>query len=143
MTRVPPAPAGRTGSFLRFLDRFEETLIAFLIAMSTMIIFVAVMQRYGLSMTASLAQWAKAQGFDWLAVAARWLFSVLRSFRFTLGAGARHLHDGVDGRSSAPPMASGPEFTSASMCWSTSLERRAPALSHSYLAFSAACCSRR
>ena len=51
--------------------------------MSTIIIFVAVLQRYGLSATASLAQWAKAQGFDWLAVAARWVFSLLKSFRFT------------------------------------------------------------
>jgi TRAP-type C4-dicarboxylate transport system permease small subunit len=75
--------SGRLATALHVLDRIEEILIAFLIAMSTIIIFLAVVQRYGLSGTASLMQWSKAQGLDWLAVAARWLFSVLKSFRFT------------------------------------------------------------
>lgn len=75
--------SGRLAAALRVLDRLEEILIAFLIAMSTIIIFVAVLQRYGLSSTASLAQWSKAQGIDWLAAVARWLFSLLRSLRFT------------------------------------------------------------
>ena len=75
--------SGRLATALHVLDRLEEILIAFLIAMSTIIIFLAVVQRYGLSSTASLVQWSKAQGLDWLAAAARWLFSVLKSFRFT------------------------------------------------------------
>jgi C4-dicarboxylate transporter DctQ subunit len=74
---------GRFAAALRVLDRLEEIVIAFLIAMSTIIIFVAVLQRYGISSAASLMHWSKAQGIDWLAAVARWLFLVLKSFRFT------------------------------------------------------------
>lgn len=75
--------AGRFATALRILDRLEETLIAFLIAMSTIIIFVAVLQRYGISSAASLLHWSKAHGIDWLAAVARFLFVTLKSFRFT------------------------------------------------------------
>jgi TRAP-type C4-dicarboxylate transport system permease small subunit len=75
--------SGRFATALRVLDRLEEILIAFLIAMSTIIIFVAVLQRYGISSAASLMHWSKAHGIDWLAAVARFLFVTLKSFRFT------------------------------------------------------------
>ena len=75
--------SGRFAAALRVLDRLEEILIAFLIAMSTIIIFVAVLQRYGISSAASLMHWSKAHGIDWLAAVARFLFVTLKSFRFT------------------------------------------------------------
>ena len=53
---------------LRLLDRLEEAIIAFLIAAATLIIFVAVVHRYGLSSTAKFLGFANAM--DWPAVAA-------------------------------------------------------------------------
>ncbi len=68
---------------LRLLDRLEETIIAVLIAAATALIFVAVLQRYGLSNAAALAAWARAHGFDWLAAGAKHLFLALNSVRLT------------------------------------------------------------
>jgi TRAP-type C4-dicarboxylate transport system permease small subunit len=68
---------------LRLLDRIEEILIGALIAAATALIFVAVVQRYGLSNSAALMGWAKAHGIDWLAAVAKWLFLTLNSVRLT------------------------------------------------------------
>jgi TRAP-type C4-dicarboxylate transport system permease small subunit len=68
---------------LRLLNRLEETIIAVLIAAATILIFVAVVQRYGLSNAAALAGWAKAQGLDWLASLAKGLFHVINAVRLT------------------------------------------------------------
>jgi C4-dicarboxylate transporter, DctQ subunit len=75
--------AGKRAKYLRSLDRLEETIIAVLIAASTLLIFVAVVQRYGVSNAAHLAGWAKAQGLDWLVTFAKGLFHVLNSVRLT------------------------------------------------------------
>src|SRR6187399_1587807 len=61
----------------RFLDHLEEWLIATLIAAATLLIFVAVLHRYGTGASIDIAKWATAQGltslaaffkaiFDWL-----------------------------------------------------------------------------
>jgi C4-dicarboxylate transporter DctM subunit len=61
------------------LDHLEETLIAFLIAAATLLIFVAVIHRYGAGLSANLSRWAAAEGLLWLAAAAnsvfRWFMS--------------------------------------------------------------------
>ena len=75
--------AGKRAKYLRSLDRLEETIIAVLIAAATLLIFVAVVQRYGVSNAAHLAGWAKAQGLDWLVTFAKGLFHVLNSVRLT------------------------------------------------------------
>lgn len=68
---------------LKWLDRLEETIIATLIAAATLIIFVAVVHRYGLSNLVTVLSWAKANDHDWLASFARNLFLTLNSVRLT------------------------------------------------------------
>jgi len=68
---------------LRILDRLEETIIATLIAAATLVVFVAVVQRYGLSHAAALVAWSKAQGFDGLAAIAKQVFLTLNAVRLT------------------------------------------------------------
>ncbi|MGH6684944.1 MAG: TRAP transporter large permease subunit [Pseudolabrys sp.] len=48
--------------FLRALDRLEEWLIATLIAAATVLIFVAVLHRYGTGLSINLAKWGAARG---------------------------------------------------------------------------------
>jgi C4-dicarboxylate transporter, DctM subunit len=64
---------------MRALNRLEETLIAFLIAAATLLIFVAVVHRYGAGLSANLSRWATAEGLTWLAAASnsvfRWFIS--------------------------------------------------------------------
>jgi C4-dicarboxylate transporter, DctM subunit len=63
----------------RALDRLEEYLTATLIAAATLLIFVAVVYRYGAGLSANLSRWAAAEGIIWLAEAAnsvfRWFLS--------------------------------------------------------------------
>ncbi len=68
---------------LRILDRLEEILIGSLIAFATILIFVAVVQRYSLSTSINLANWGRAHGHDWLFQAGRSVFSFLRGFNLT------------------------------------------------------------
>jgi C4-dicarboxylate transporter, DctM subunit len=49
------------------LDRLEEVLIGSLIAVATMLIFFAVIHRYGTGVSINISKWATAQGMDWLA----------------------------------------------------------------------------
>ena len=68
---------------LKVLDRFEEIIIATLIAMATLIIFVAVVHRYGLTAAINLANWGRAHELDWLFQAGRGVFNWLRGFNLT------------------------------------------------------------
>ena len=67
----------------KILNHIEEFIIAALMGAATLLIFVAVAQRYSMSMAISLANWGKAQGFDWLFQTCRSLFIFLKSFSFT------------------------------------------------------------
>ncbi len=69
--------------FLRILDRLEELIISVLIAAATLLIFVAVVQRYGLSNAGTLIGWANTNGYPWLSDAARSVFKVLNSVNLT------------------------------------------------------------
>ena len=68
---------------LRLLDRLEEIIISVLIAAATVLIFVAVVQRYGLSNAGALIGWGNAQGMPWVSDAARAIFKFLNSFNLT------------------------------------------------------------
>lgn len=68
---------------LKLLDRLEEVLIATLIAIATLIIFVAVVHRYGTSASINLAQWGRSIGQQWLFDGGRAVFSFLRSINLT------------------------------------------------------------
>ncbi len=61
----------------RVVDHLEEWLIAFLIAGATMLIFVAVVHRYGTGLSINGSKWAAAQGMTGLAAV---LFSVFKWF---------------------------------------------------------------
>ncbi|MEZ5726111.1 MAG: TRAP transporter small permease [Paracoccaceae bacterium] len=63
---------------MRFLDRFEETFIILLMAAATILIFVAVTQRYALDMTADLVRASRGWGIEWLSNGARSFYSTLR-----------------------------------------------------------------
>jgi C4-dicarboxylate transporter, DctQ subunit len=69
--------------FLRVLDKLEEIIIGTLIAAATLLIFVAVLQRYGLSHLASLAGWARETGSDGVFAFAKWAFHTLNAIRLT------------------------------------------------------------
>jgi TRAP-type C4-dicarboxylate transport system permease small subunit len=69
--------------YLRSLDRIEETIIATLIAAATLLIFVAVVQRYSLSGVAHVFRWARAEDLSGLAAAAKHLFFAIASLRLT------------------------------------------------------------
>ena len=66
-----------------FLDRLEEIIIGTLIGAATLLIFVAVVQRYGLSGAIGLMNWAKAAGMDGLATFAKSSFLFLKGFSLT------------------------------------------------------------
>ena len=69
--------------FLRILDRLEETLVSVLLAGATLVIFVAVAQRYGLSGIASVYRWSRAEDMPWLTEASRNLFFTIAYVRMT------------------------------------------------------------
>ena len=58
----------------RFLDHLEEWLISALIAGATLLIFFAVVHRYGTGLSIDLSKWAAARGFDTLAAIALSVF---------------------------------------------------------------------
>lgn len=68
---------------MRILDRLEEIIITTLMGMATLLIFVAVVQRYGLSSSINIANWGKSHGQDWLFQAGRSVFLYLKAFSFT------------------------------------------------------------
>ena len=61
--------------FSRFLDHLEEWLIAFLIAGATMLIFVAVVHRYGTGASINFSKWAALQGYTTLAAYSKSVFT--------------------------------------------------------------------
>ncbi len=65
---------------LRLLDRLEEIIVTVLIALATLLIFVAVVHRYGSGFAADISRWAGAKGFAGLAGAADGIFTWLVSF---------------------------------------------------------------
>jgi C4-dicarboxylate transporter DctQ subunit len=64
---------------LRALDRLEEILIATLIALATLIIFVAVAHRYTLGLVADLVAYSRGLEIAWLMAASRSAYFGLRS----------------------------------------------------------------
>jgi C4-dicarboxylate transporter DctQ subunit len=67
----------------RLLDRLEEAIIAFLIGAATLIIFVAVVHRYGLGFVASAMGTAKDWGLPSVAAAARSTYKTLAHINMT------------------------------------------------------------
>lgn len=68
---------------LKILDRLEEIIIATLMAVATVIIFAAVVHRYGTTVSIGLAQWGRSVGQDWLFDLGRGVFNVLRNINMT------------------------------------------------------------
>lgn len=68
---------------LRLLDRLEEVIISVLIGAATILIFVAVVQRYGLSNSAQWMGWARAHDLPTLAAIAKSIFVALNTFNMT------------------------------------------------------------
>ena len=68
---------------LKLLDRLEEVLIGTLIAAATVIIFAAVVHRYGLTFSIDVVRWAKANEVAWLGLGARAVFDFLRGINLT------------------------------------------------------------
>jgi C4-dicarboxylate transporter, DctQ subunit len=70
--------------FLLFvLDRLEEILIGLLMAVATGIIFTAVCQRYGITLSINLANWGRAHEMDWLYQGGKAVFVWLKSWNLT------------------------------------------------------------
>jgi C4-dicarboxylate transporter DctM subunit len=63
----------------RLLDHLEEWLIASLIAAATLLIFVAVLHRYGTGLSIDISKWMAAHGFTLLASAFKGIFVWLAS----------------------------------------------------------------
>jgi len=68
---------------MRILDRLEEALIGLLMAVATIVIFAAVVHRYGLTLSIDVANWGKAHGLDWLFTSGRSVFNLLRGIDLT------------------------------------------------------------
>lgn len=68
---------------LHALDRLEEIVIATLLGAATLLIFVAVAQRYGLSGIASLYRWSRAEGLEGLSAVSKNLFFAVAYVRLT------------------------------------------------------------
>jgi C4-dicarboxylate transporter, DctQ subunit len=66
-----------------WLDKLEEIIIASLIAMATLLIFVAVVQRYSMTAAINLANMGKANGMEWLSDAGRFVFKFIRGLNLT------------------------------------------------------------
>jgi C4-dicarboxylate transporter DctM subunit len=72
-----------TRLFMRVLDHLEEVIIATLIAVATILIFAAVVQRHGVSTAVWIAQLAKANGYTSLRTASLAVYNFLRGFNLT------------------------------------------------------------
>jgi C4-dicarboxylate transporter DctQ subunit len=67
----------------RWLDRFEETLIASLMALATLVVFLAVVHRYSLSHLGALVTTAREAGYPELSDMLRGLYFSILSVRLT------------------------------------------------------------
>jgi TRAP-type C4-dicarboxylate transport system permease small subunit len=68
---------------MRLLNRLEETLIAFLIAAATTLIFVAVVHRYSINISVDAAKWGRAHNVDWMFRGGQAAFNFLRNIDLT------------------------------------------------------------
>jgi TRAP-type C4-dicarboxylate transport system permease small subunit len=68
---------------MRALDRLEEIVIGLLMAAATLLIFAAVVQRYGMSNAISIANFGRAHGQDWLFDSGRSTFMFLKQVNLT------------------------------------------------------------
>ncbi len=73
----------RSGPGLRWLDRFEETLIATLMGLATAVVFVAVVHRYSMSHLGGLVATAREAGYPGLSDALRALYFRVLPLRLT------------------------------------------------------------
>jgi TRAP-type C4-dicarboxylate transport system permease small subunit len=64
--------------FMRGLNHLEEILIGTLIAAATVLIFVAVVQRYALTNSITIAHWGEAHGYEWINQGGRAFYSFLQ-----------------------------------------------------------------
>ena len=64
---------------MRILDRFEEILIIVLMAAATILIFVAVTQRYSLDLLATLVRSSRGWDIAWISDSARAAYGAVRS----------------------------------------------------------------
>lgn len=69
--------------FLRFLDRFEEILISVLMALGVLLIFLAVVHRFSLTLSADLVALGRSHDIVWLQSAARSTFRFINSLKLT------------------------------------------------------------
>jgi TRAP-type C4-dicarboxylate transport system permease small subunit len=67
----------------RLLDSLEEIIIATLIGAATLLIFVAIAQRYGLSGVASVYRWSRTEDIPWLTSFTKNLFFTIAYVRLT------------------------------------------------------------
>ncbi len=58
----------------KILDRLEETIVIFLIGGATLLIFTAVIHRYGTGVSINMSKWAAAQGYMSLAASLESVF---------------------------------------------------------------------
>lgn len=72
-----------SGPALRWLDRLEENLIAFLMGLATLVIFAAVVHRYSLSHLGGLVVWTRDAGYPDLSWTLRAIYFWLLSIRLT------------------------------------------------------------
>lgn len=68
---------------LRFLDRLEEVLIATLIAVATVLIFLAVTHRFAIGAAADLVGYARAHEMEGLAAFAKSTFKSINALKMT------------------------------------------------------------
>lgn len=68
---------------LRLLDRFEEVMIATLIALATALIFLSVTHRFAIGFAADLVGYARANGLDGLSAFARSMFKTVNGLKMT------------------------------------------------------------
>ncbi|MFN3578081.1 MAG: TRAP transporter small permease [Tabrizicola sp.] len=68
---------------LRLLDRFEEVLIATLIALATLLIFLAVTHRFAIGFAADLVAYARSAELETLGNLARALFKAVNGLKLT------------------------------------------------------------
>lgn len=68
---------------LRLLDRFEEVLIATLIAVATLLIFLSVTHRFAIGFAADLVAYARSGGMETLGDYARSMFKAFNGLKMT------------------------------------------------------------
>jgi C4-dicarboxylate transporter DctQ subunit len=68
---------------LRLLDRFEEVLIATLIALATALIFLSVSHRFAIGFAADLVGYARAHQMEGLTAFARSMFKTVNGLKMT------------------------------------------------------------